>query len=511
MSEASTLEGTQLGAYRIEKQLGEGAMGEVFLAVHEALGRQVALKKLKPHVAVDRAMTERFFAEARAVNIIRHENIVECTDLVNEGGTSYIVMELLEGKTLSIAIRQAKQLPALRAAKIAAQIADALSAAHSKGIVHRDLKPDNVFLIKRAGSADYVKVLDFGMARLRPELGGVGATQSGALIGTPAYMSPEQARGEKVGPAADIYALGVVLFHMLTGQLPFAAESLTMMLIQIVQEMPPRIDKVAKDVPPALVALVARCLDKDASKRPPDMATLRRELFEAVGLPVETAQSVAASQSPLASRDASIALTETMESGARPDVNPLAETSAPGLAQKSALGLGATTAPVWSGQSSLTAAAAELTTAPKRRPRRQLLAAAGGALAVVLGLGVVVVNKDSSESKPLTPATKPAEPLPTATPAPSDPTPPAVVAPVVENSGSGSAVGSGSAALRTETTVRKKTTKKPTPKLATTAKSGNGAGSATPDVAKPPVETKLPEEKVDRTKQLVGPKPPSTP
>src|SRR5438874_1783092 len=127
MAEPSTLEGTRLGAYRIEKLLGEGAMGEVFTAVHEALGRHVAIKKLKPHVAADRVMTERFFAEARAVNIIRHENIVECTDLVNEGGTSYIVMELLEGKTLSAAIRAAKQVPPVRTVKIAAQIADALA------------------------------------------------------------------------------------------------------------------------------------------------------------------------------------------------------------------------------------------------------------------------------------------------------------------------------------------------------------------------------------------------
>jgi serine/threonine protein kinase len=279
MGESSTAEGTRLGAYRIEKQLGEGAMGEVYVAVHEALGRHVAIKKLKPHVAADQTMTERFFAEARAVNIIRHENIVECTDMVSEGGTSYIVMELLEGKTLSDAIRAVNQMPPARAVKIAAQIADALAAAHAKGIVHRDLKPDNVFLIKRAGTSDYVKVLDFGMARLRPDLGGVQSTQSGALIGTPAYMSPEQARGEKVGPSADIYALGVVVFHMLTGQLPFAAASLTMMLIAIVQETPPSVDKLAKDVPKPLVDLVRRCLDKDVAKRPADMATLRKELL----------------------------------------------------------------------------------------------------------------------------------------------------------------------------------------------------------------------------------------
>ena len=209
-----------LGGYRIERLLGEGAMGEVFLATHVALGRPVAIKTLKPEVAADRSLTERFFAEARAVNIIRHENIVECTDLVHDpSGRSYIVMELLEGRTLGAAIRDAQRIPSRRAARIGAQIAEAIGAAHDKGIVHRDLKPENIYLIKRAGSSDYVKVLDFGIARLRPELGGVSATQSGALIGTPAYMSPEQVRGERVGPAADIYALGVILFHMLAGRL----------------------------------------------------------------------------------------------------------------------------------------------------------------------------------------------------------------------------------------------------------------------------------------------------
>src|SRR5688500_2548907 len=146
--EGDSLVGRKLGAYRVQERLGEGAMGEVYRAEHEALARPVAIKTLKPHVAADRSLMERFVAEARAVNIIRHENIVECTDLVNEpGGTSYIVMELLEGTTLAGAIRAAGRLPAKQAARIAAQIADAIGAAHGKGIVHRDLKPENVFLI----------------------------------------------------------------------------------------------------------------------------------------------------------------------------------------------------------------------------------------------------------------------------------------------------------------------------------------------------------------------------
>ena len=287
--QADALVGTRLGPYMIERLLGEGAMGEVYRAVHEALGRPVALKILKPAVAADRSMTERFFGEARAVNIIRHENIVECTDLVNEPkGRSYIVMELLEGRTLGDAIRDAGKMAPKRAARITAQIADALGAAHDKGIVHRDLKPDNVYLIKRAGLADYVKVLDFGMARLRPDLGGGAlATQTGALMGTPAYMAPEQARGDKATAAADIYALGAVLFNMLAGQPPFPAQALSLMLAAVLRDTPKRVDHFAPNVPPALTALVERALSKDPMQRPADMAAFRRDVLESVGLPLQ--------------------------------------------------------------------------------------------------------------------------------------------------------------------------------------------------------------------------------
>ena len=198
-AEATLAAGTMLGAYRVDSLLGQGAMGHVYRGVHVALGRPVAIKTLKPKVAGDAALLARFFAEARAVNIIRHENIVECTDLVHEpGGRAYIVMELLDGKTLATAIAEAGKLPPARAVRIAVQIADALGAAHSHDIIHRDLKPDNVFLIRRASSDDYVKVLDFGIARLRPEMS-TTATQDGVVIGTPAYMSPEQVAGTRAG------------------------------------------------------------------------------------------------------------------------------------------------------------------------------------------------------------------------------------------------------------------------------------------------------------------------
>jgi eukaryotic-like serine/threonine-protein kinase len=367
-SDAGRLVGTTLGAYRIERLLGEGAMGEVFLATHVALGRPVALKTLKPGIAADRALTERFFAEARAVNIIRHENIVECTDLVNDpSGRSYIVMELLEGRTLGAAIRDAGRLPARRAARIIAQIADAIGAAHDKGIVHRDLKPENVYLIRRAGSTDYVKVLDFGIARLRPELGGVSATQSGALIGTPAYMSPEQVRGERAGPSADIYALGVILFHMLTGRIPFDAASMSMMLVAQLQQTPPRVDQLVPETPRPLADLVASTLAKDPAGRPRSMAVFRNAVLEAAGLPAESTASVIES-SPSVARAMPVAA-----SGFDPTIAPSI------------------------GQSSISAGAAEVVHG-KPRARRWLYAAV--AVIAVGGLVTVFAVRSSSDDAP---------------------------------------------------------------------------------------------------------------
>jgi serine/threonine protein kinase/tetratricopeptide (TPR) repeat protein len=281
-----SLIGKQLGRYRIEARLGAGGMGEVYRAFDVELHRPVALKTLRPEIATDRANLERFFAEARAANVIRHEHIIEYTDMhkAEPGGLSYVVMELLEGRSLNQAIRDSSRIPPERAVFIAAQVADALEAAHRAGIVHRDLKPDNVFLIRRMSTEDYVKVLDFGVARLRPDLTRVEATQSGMIIGTPAYMSPEQCKAEKVTPAADIYALGVILFKMLTGQLPFDAPTMPLLLVAHMTSEPPRVHALAPDVPASLSALVAQALAKQPDERPPSMAALRDAMLASVGL-----------------------------------------------------------------------------------------------------------------------------------------------------------------------------------------------------------------------------------
>jgi eukaryotic-like serine/threonine-protein kinase len=327
MSSSASLIGKKLGAYRIESVLGSGGMGDVYRGTHEILGRAVAIKTLRPEIAADASMLKRFFDEARVVNTIRHENIVEVTDLVSEpGGRSYMVMELLEGCTLSEAIRQAGRVPPERAVRIAAQIAGAIAAAHKKGVIHRDLKPDNVFLIRRAGTADYVKILDFGIARLRPELGGIGATRTGALIGTPAYMSPEQAEGKPVGNSADIYALGVILFHMLTGRLPFEGTSMHMVMYGHTHQEPPRLRELCPEVPAALAELVAQALAKKPAERPSSMVEMRAGLYRALGLePADVAGDAA--EAPVEH-----AAGASMWSGPTVDATSQAGAEAPGAA-----------------------------------------------------------------------------------------------------------------------------------------------------------------------------------
>ena len=287
MSAASenTLIGQRFGPYRIDSLLGSGGMGDVFRGVHEKLGRPVAIKTLKSDIGVSESTLGRFINEARAVNAIRHENIVEVTDFAPDGfKPHYMVMELLEGSTLTGAIRSAGRMAPERAVRIAAQIASAIGAAHALDIVHRDLKPDNVFLIRRAGSTDYVKILDFGIARLRRAPGDITATKSTALIGTPAYMSPEQAEGVRATYAADIYALGVIVFQMITGKLPFQATSVLEMMYAHLKLKPPKMSDISPDVPRSVTDVIASALSKKPADRPPSMLEFGRALVRAVDL-----------------------------------------------------------------------------------------------------------------------------------------------------------------------------------------------------------------------------------
>ncbi|HET6923254.1 MAG TPA: serine/threonine-protein kinase [Anaeromyxobacteraceae bacterium] len=282
--------GSELGSYELVSLLGEGAMGRVFKARHVKLGRSVAIKVLNPEYAARPDIVKRFFREARVVNEISHEHIVEVTDFVEVPGLAFLVMELLDGESLRglLKRRKGKWPPVRRIVSVMAQVCDALAAAHDKGVVHRDLKPDNVFVIKRAGG-DYAKVLDFGIAKLKDQSdsGGPGSTVTGMILGTPLYMSPEQAMGKEVGPASDVWAAGVVLYELLSGNVPFKAGNFVDLVQKIRTEPAPPLPLRTprrERIPLPLAATVMKCLEKNTSDRHRSMDALSEALRVSAGI-----------------------------------------------------------------------------------------------------------------------------------------------------------------------------------------------------------------------------------
>ena len=273
--------GRQVGSYRIAKLLGEGGMGAVYLGEHPAIGSKVAIKMLHPEYATKKTVVERFFNEARSVNLIGHDNIVKILDFAVTGeGRHYFVMEFLHGVPLQALLKPGRPLPLERTGPILLQCCRALQAAHERGIVHRDFKPDNVFLVEQAGRRDVVKLVDFGIAKLAAESGG-GMTQPGTVMGTPAYMSPEQAAGETTLDArSDLYSVGVTMFQMATGKLPFAeaGPSFGKILMAHLQQPPPLPRSIEPQVPEELERIILRTLEK----KPEDRYGSMNELHDAV-------------------------------------------------------------------------------------------------------------------------------------------------------------------------------------------------------------------------------------
>ncbi len=283
VSPAEARIGNVLGSYRLMALLGEGGMGIVYLAEHTRLGREVALKMLRPEYADDPNVVKRFFGEARAVNQIKNENIVEITDFIeDEGSENYYIMEVLKGS--SLADVQKEGIPTTeRTLAICIQVCNALTAVHDSGIVHRDLKPDNVFLTERAGQQDFVKLLDFGIAKLMDagDNRSLAQTSAGAVLGTPEYMSPEQVSGKPIDHRTDIYALGVILYEMVTGRKPLSANTFGEMVMKHLTVQPPKprnLKNVPYPISEELEGLILMCLEKDPENRPQTMAEIALRL-----------------------------------------------------------------------------------------------------------------------------------------------------------------------------------------------------------------------------------------
>lgn len=278
--------GSTLGSYRVSELLGKGGMGYVFRAEHVKLGREVALKLLRSDYAKRRDAVARFFQEARTVNRVRHRNIVDVTDFVElDDGTTFIIMELLSGTSLGKWSRTGVDMP--RALAVLVQICDGLAAAHQVGVVHRDLKPDNVIIVPTSDGAELVKLLDFGVAKLLnrddEDLG--VQTAAGSVIGTPAYMSPEQAGGMVVDARSDIYSLGAIMYELFSGQPMFRGRSFGEYVRKHLTEqpVPPRATPAGASIDPRLEALILRCLEKDPNQRFSSILELRDALITQLG------------------------------------------------------------------------------------------------------------------------------------------------------------------------------------------------------------------------------------
>jgi eukaryotic-like serine/threonine-protein kinase len=431
--------GATIGAYTITGVIGEGGMGVVYAAKHALLDRPAAIKILRPEMSSEPELVGRFFNEARAITQIRHPGIVELYDYGHiPNGTAYIAMEYLVGENLRRRLMSERRLSSGETLALMRQIANALGAAHAVGIIHRDLKPDNVFLVRDPDvpTGKRIKLLDFGIAKLAgydPRSGTNPKTRTGAVLGTPTYMSPEQVRGAALDERADIYSLGCLMFEMMTGRPPFESEILFDLLQAHVAQPAPRVSSLVTGVPVMVDELVQRMLIKD-----PDARIQKCEHLVAMLDEIEPSLATGAYSRP--------ALLTTLTGAMRTLHTP----------------------------------------PPVAPPRRTLFIAMGMALAAALAVTLVIgLRGRGGGDATAQPAAQPAAPAPAPAPAPPPPEPtaavPGVFAPTPPpvappDAGAGSAV-----AAPVPRPTPTPTTKRPPPKRPGVPKRPPAAGSGDDD------------------------------
>jgi serine/threonine protein kinase len=327
-------------AYTIEGEIGRGGMGVVYRARDERLQRRVAIKVLPPELAFSSEIRQRFTREAQTAARLSHPHIVPIHDVGEGNGIVYFVMGLIEGESLAARIRRRGRMPAEDTRRIMRETADALSAAHAVSVIHRDIKPDNILL---EGTRGRVVVTDFGIAKAMSATSGATLTSAGMAIGTPSYMSPEQAAGEReIDGRSDLYSVGIVAYQMLSGVLPFNAPTVAGILMKQITETAPLLHDNYPDVPEDLSLAVARCLEKDPANRWPSAEALRRALesrnvagYRPTGLGWK-----AQSREPTSVRPSTVRASPTRSTRAPGDRSPSPRPTRPGAASRAGLPLG---------------------------------------------------------------------------------------------------------------------------------------------------------------------------
>lgn len=305
--DGDSLIGTTLaGKYRIDARLNEGGMGTVYRGTHVLMDKTVAIKVLRPSLAADEKIVARFSREARAASRISHPNALSVTDFgEDESGHVFLVMEFLSGKTLKQLIRDEGPLSLARVVEITRQIGDALNAAHCQGVVHRDLKSDNIMLLDTM-TGDHAKVLDFGIAKINEPDGAVDTnlTAPNLVIGTPQYMSPEQcSQDSEIDARSDIYSLGVILYEMLVGHVPFTGDSATIVMMKHLQDPVPSVLEERDDLPASVARVVARAMAKVPRNRYQNVAELVEDLTIASGMTIHRLGPVTSAETPAVTTD----------------------------------------------------------------------------------------------------------------------------------------------------------------------------------------------------------------